>query len=524
MKNRLFVCLIFILVLLVSSFAAVADEEIHTAHFSGYIFPGDHSVDVRYDDSWFTWKATEYHHPLAQLSMGTAMAAFRPKVNAGDEQVDSAEHIRDFFETAGFTDIVSSDYEKSPSMYTISSCIARKEITEGDEPFTLIAVAVCGGNYQREWMSNFTVDDGIRHKGFSNAAELVENRIYGYIGRRKLYGQKIKIWVVGFSRAGAVANMVGADLYDSELVPPEDLFVYTFAAPNTTRRVEHEYPNIFNIVGKMDVVPKVPLDGWGYQRYGVDLFTPSRETDTDFETAFGRVDVVFRKLTGESFWTNVGVNTELYTFFEYLLYLIPNPEVYTQHIQPIMVDMMGDRSLKNVFTQAINLLKEPDLIDDSNREEAEELINFILRQAMDMANDQGEITNAWRTNATTTGNLAHEHCPEMYMSWMLSSDNPQEIFTESQGYIRLVYKGTGKLAVVDREAGRCVLAVDENGENCTEKLSEEEKRELSGAGIEGQMPRNFYSASQSGVRVLVIPTDRVYDVYEFSAIPGGEAS
>ena len=143
---------------------------------------------------------------------------------------------------------------------------------------------------------------------------------------------------------------------------------------------------------------------------------------------------------------------------------------------------------------------------------------------MDMANDQGEITNAWRTNATTTGNLAHEHCPEMYMSWMLSSDNPQEIFTESQGYIRLVYKGTGKLAVVDREAGRCVLAVDENGENCTEKLSEEEKRELSGAGIEGQMPRNFYSASQSGVRVLVIPTDRVYDVYEFSAIPGGEAS
>lgn len=518
MRKCLFWVLLVSLMLLLMQFAS-AEEKTFTVHFSGYIFPGDHSVDVRYDDSWFTQKATEYHHPLAQLSMGTAMAAFRQKTNPG-EQTDSAVHIRKFFEMAGFTDIVSSDYDKSPSLYTISSCIASKEITEGDEPFTLIAVAVCGGNYEREWMSNFTVDNGVRHTGFSNAAELVENRVFGYIGRRKLNRQRIKIWVVGFSRAGAVANTVGADLYDSEIVAPEDLFVYTFATPNTTRKVDHEYPNIFNIIGTMDVVPKVPLSGWGYRRYGNDLYTPSRETDSDFETAFRRTDVVFRKLTGESFWTNVGVNMELYLFFEYLLYLIPTPEVYTEHIQSIAVNLIGDKSLNNIFHQGIRLLRDKDLVNDGNRHEAEELINAILRQAIDLVDEHGEINASWRTNATMAGNLAHEHCPEMYMSWMLSSDNPEEIYSDSHDYLRFVYQGNGNLAVVDRDSRECVLAVDENGKDCTESLSAEEKAALAAAGIEAGESRHFHSDIESGVRDLVIPMDRDYDLYSLFAEKG----
>lgn len=521
MRKCLFGVLLVSLVLLLMPFAS-AEEKTLPVHFSGFIFPGDHSVDIRYDDAWFTQKATEYHHRLAQLSMGTAMAAFRPNTNPGD-QTDSAVHIRKFFETAGFTDIVSSDYDKSPSLYTISSCIARKEIMEGDEPFTLIAVAVCGGYYHREWMSNFTVDNGVRHTGFSNAAELVENRVFGYIGRRKLNQKRIKIWVVGFSRAGAVANTVGADLYDSEVVAPEDLFVYTFATPNTTRKVDHEYPNIFNIIGKMDVVPKVPLSGWGYRRYGNDLYTPTRETDSDFETAFRRADVVFRDLTGESFWTNVGVNMELYLCFEYLLYLIPTPEVYTEHIQSIAVNIIGDTSLRNLFQQGMRLLQDKELVNDENRREAEELINTILRQAIDLVDDHGEIKASWRTNATMAGNLAHEHCPEMYMSWMLSSDNPEEIYSGSQEYLRFVYQGTGNLAVVDRDSGQCVLAVDENGKEVTESLSAKEKEALAAAGIEAGKSMHFHSGIESGVRDLVIPMDRDYDVYALLAEQGNNA-
>ena len=79
----------------------------------------------------------------------------------------------------------------------ISSCIAQREIETGEEPFTLIAVAVCGGNYSGEWESNVTVGEADRHQGFSDAAELVENRILGYIARQKLSDQKIKIWISG---------------------------------------------------------------------------------------------------------------------------------------------------------------------------------------------------------------------------------------------------------------------------------------------------------------------------------------
>ena len=56
------------------------------------------------------------------------------------------------------------------------------------------------GNYSTEWASNLTVGTGDRHKGFDTAAELVENRVLGYLAREKLLDKNIKLWVSGFSR------------------------------------------------------------------------------------------------------------------------------------------------------------------------------------------------------------------------------------------------------------------------------------------------------------------------------------
>lgn len=41
--------------------------------------------------------------------------------------------------------------------YTVSTAMGFKKMEhEGEEPYTLIAVGVCGANYDNEWQSNMT--------------------------------------------------------------------------------------------------------------------------------------------------------------------------------------------------------------------------------------------------------------------------------------------------------------------------------------------------------------------------------
>ena len=87
--------------------------------------------------------------------------------------------------------------------YTVSTAMGFKKMEhEGEEPYTLIAVGVCGANYDNEWQSNMTPGTGEMHEGFRSAAELVIDRISGYIMTRGIRG-RIKLWISGFSRAAA---------------------------------------------------------------------------------------------------------------------------------------------------------------------------------------------------------------------------------------------------------------------------------------------------------------------------------
>ena len=209
--------------------ALSAETEILKIRFGGFAYAGEFEAEISYSDGFFLQDAEEYHHDLAQLSIGMAIASFR---GAFDDLPDVNTYITEFFDQAGFTGISMHDYDKAPSPYTMSSCIARKEIAAEGGNFTLVAVALCGANYGDEWASNLTVGNGERHEGFANAAELVENRVLGYLVREGLLDKKVKIWISGFSRAGAVAGITGADLTEMGIVPASDLFVYTFASPH----------------------------------------------------------------------------------------------------------------------------------------------------------------------------------------------------------------------------------------------------------------------------------------------------
>ena len=408
---------------------------------------------VQFEDSYFDESAFVYNHKLAQASLGMALSAFRPTV---DKTIVPNEHLILFLNDCGFTDLRSDDYDKEPSSYTVSTVIGRKNLTDQNgESYTLLAVGICGGGYSNEWLSNFSIGSGVRHEGFDNAAHLVFNRILGYIGRHNIQG-RIKIWVSGFSRAAAISNITAADLVDCGVFRQQDIFAYTFATPRTTREPKDgAYNNIFNIVGQYDIVPQVPLSAWGFERYGIMKYTPLLETDSDFLERLGRADRICLDFTGQHFWVNVPVNFQLHQLLGYVFYLCPTQEDYVAHLQEPIKSMFQNRSLDNILHQLAAITEDGKLVNDDNREIASELLDFVFVLIINSLSDSGQIASMWNTETSFTANLLHEHTQDVYLSWVLSSDNPEEIFTANTDYTRLSvfeYSGDSVLTVTEGES------------------------------------------------------------------------
>ena len=456
------------------------------------------AIPVEFEDSYFNAPSTEYNHNLAQASIGLAVAAFRPVFDK--ENISPSQHAIQFMLDCGFEDLRTDDYDKNPSLYTVASIIGMKKMTDDNgEPYTLIAVAVCGGGYSNEWMSNFTVGTGERHQGFDSAANLIVNRIFGYIGRRNIQG-RVKIWITGFSRSAAVSNIAAADLVDSGSFNKEDIFAYLFATPRTTKDDDPErYDNIFSIVGQYDPVPQVPLSSWGFERYGITLHTSLEETDSDFWQKIQRANAVSQEFTGMDFWVNVPVNFQLHTLLGLVNELCPTQELYAQCLQDRLISIFEDRSPNNILSQISQLSDDSRLVNEENRDTATYLIDFAVRLAFESLLEVGDVSIMWNSNTTLTSNLMHEHTQDVYITWMLSSDNPEEIFTDKTEFTRLALFGLNQQYSlrVTEGAGDSLLLEIRDGQ-------------VADGGDNPHIP--FYSITQDEL-ILTIPKDQEYTVW-----------
>lgn len=151
----------------------------------------------------------------------------------------------------------------------------------------------------REELDHFIdgYDDWIwdyHHAGF----DIIANRILEVIGNYiNEYGSNFKgqrsFWVTGHSMGAGVANLVSASLVYGECGGNADnVYCYTFAAPNTFYRTDSHYERkslaipgqnvvgtyaepkgvryrcIFNIVNDDDFVPKLPMEECEWTKYG----------------------------------------------------------------------------------------------------------------------------------------------------------------------------------------------------------------------------------------------------------------
>ena len=440
--SRRFLATMCLLCFLLFTAAAEMAEADSTAGISGTFFTFGHSVtrEYAYSEAFFRRPSDVYSHDLARLSLGMALAAFRDENHPQEQDFN----LIAFLQAMGFDQIETEPYRTAPTSYSIAYGIAQMKMDDR----TVIALAVCGGGYGAEWASNLTVGDDVRPVGFQDASQQVQAALRDYLERHPVDGDAV-LWTTGYSRGGAVSNITAADCTDSGIFM--DLYAYTFATPRTTRNPGH-YSNIFNILQKNDIVPKIPLSDWGFERYGTDLFLVSPEIDMDCEAVAEQAAALYREIVDAEMVRNYEINYQLRILLDYLYMLVQDSASYTMYLQPLVLDIMTqDEGTQDALQVLLEALQRYSLQNDHHGEELKAMRDYvgILINVYYLQDGIGRLpVNQWDPQFGTA-NLFNEHLPFEYLAMMFASDDPQELFSENTKYVRLVIYGNVDAQILD---------------------------------------------------------------------------
>lgn len=255
---------------------------------------GEATATIAWDDAWFAQDETAYNHELARAASVIAALAY-----AESGHYQSPESCPPYMENAlsdlGFSEIDTDSYRFRSEVVdevlnivtsdtdVVAYTIARKHVEAATTARDIIVVSV-RGSYGSEWLSNLDLsrDEGGDHGGYVRAAQEITEQVKPWVAASRLAGSEVSVLLVGHSRGGAVANLVAAELDDGRATGVnaiEHVYAYTFASPATTLSAtarDARYDNIFNIINPADVMPSLPLEAWGYERYGVDVSLPEQ--------------------------------------------------------------------------------------------------------------------------------------------------------------------------------------------------------------------------------------------------------
>lgn len=416
---------IFAAVLLPGSMAETGETMITVPFYSAGMW--DVKWDFPYSDSYFLKSSEAFSRDLAKASMGLTASAFRH---------DSASTIPNQYETylgaAGFTNLHAFGYDRPTSPHSLSGVIASREITD----FTLIAAAPCGQGYEKEWGGNLHVGEGERHEGFNEGALILEKEIFSYIKEHQLTG-KLKLWISGYSRSAAVANLAAADLIESGRF--EDVYAYLYAVPRTTK-IDHGYPNICNICGSYDPVTQIPLESWGFFRHGWDLYLPSAATDTDYAEKRARANEICMSVVNDVFRNDPEMDYQIHLILEFIGEMLPDSEAYCSKMQEKILGLWTEENPDQIFQilgSTFASMEDLNRRQEYSREVVIDYLLYLITSTAERAAESREQDTSWAPDQNLSSNLAREHLFYIYLSWIFSDLTDDQLFQGSFSTQRL---------------------------------------------------------------------------------------
>ncbi len=238
----------------------------------------------------FDQESTTYNQDLALLSLGASLAET-------DSKSSSA-----FYQRIGLSNAIIH-HLPDPTEDTIGYSFAMKRY----EDYDLIAMNFRGFNYGMEWANNLDMGETGNHNGFEARAQEAFTELLFECRATQPAPERIKIWLTGYSRGGALANMVAQKMMTLEhpVVAREDMFVYTFEAPQgLDENNAGDYENIHNLVNSADLVTYVAPQEYGLYRCGTDIQLKTEETNVDRLINEFDKDITLPAFTAEGTKTN----------------------------------------------------------------------------------------------------------------------------------------------------------------------------------------------------------------------------
>ncbi|MGN0039387.1 MAG: hypothetical protein ACI36Y_09715 [Coriobacteriales bacterium] len=269
---------------------------------------------VKLDSRWLAGLGSgTYNAELATWASVIATATYESSVvSAGSVQASAGfeQRLGQLLDAYGFQDVeyraVTAGSASAPDQDDATAVLmAHKPIATASGQVDAYLLAVQGTSGQEEqWLSNFDVGDtrsygGTQtahpdwkteehHKGFDVAAARVDRVLAEYMAATPSSAGGAKtLLLTGHSRGAAIANILGAEYEHSTLAGAPAMTVgaygsagsyhklaavqtYTFASPAVTTG-SAERSSVFNICNADDFIPAMPLESWGFKRYGTDV-------------------------------------------------------------------------------------------------------------------------------------------------------------------------------------------------------------------------------------------------------------
>jgi len=321
------------------------------------------------------------------FSKTNALTAAALSLSAADEKM-LAENLK----SLGFGDLLSVGNDPEPDkigMYLASRSHDR----------IIDVVAVLKGTEGNEWFSNFDIGYTAEHSGFAKAADFAEDKLGDYIFTRAI-GTQPRFFITGYSRGGAVANILSKRLCDR--YGTDSVRCYTFASPAVTiSRRQARYSCIFNFVRGEDFFTRVPPESWGYSRYGKDISL------SDIGDISGR----YSELCGEEYigFTRQG---SVNSFLSAVTRLAPNVRAYYKRTR----EVGGSKLTMYEFMTAVAAMLSgqtddttADVFADALISEYADLMSFLSSGA-----DLGEIISC--AQGIPRCSVSDSHSPAAYMA------------------------------------------------------------------------------------------------------------
>jgi len=239
------------------------DEVTYTSKIEAMVVDRSITVENTYKTDYFRVDSSVFNKDLALLSGSLAFSSTLDEVKA------------DF--TAMYFDDIYVYANEGRDVNACSYAFGHRPVDNQE----LVVVYVYGMNYGPEWAGNLTIGtaqdcDG-DHLGFNLAGGKVYAALKDYVGKN-LAGKNLKIWICGFSRAGAISGVLACEIIEGKelKVEQKDMYVYTFEAPVSisTQRVQ-QYACIHNSVLEGDLIPHLIPESYGLSRPGNDIVMKS---------------------------------------------------------------------------------------------------------------------------------------------------------------------------------------------------------------------------------------------------------